>query len=138
MKKYLKNILFMVISALFIFTGFAFAMDMGSGDMKGMDMKGMNMDNSNEMKMTASPSAISKTSVAKKSSVKKSKKVSKNDVTEAKIEGNPDEIVQCPVMGTKIKKKEAVSVLAFKGKVYYVCCAECVDKFKKNPEAYIK
>ncbi len=62
----------------------------------------------------------------------------KNGVTEAKLEGNPNDMVQCPVMGKKLKKKDATAVLAYKGKTYYVCCNQCIDEFANNPDKYVK
>lgn len=59
-------------------------------------------------------------------------------VKEATMDGNPDEVVQCPVMGTKLKKKDAVAVLDYKGKKYYICCKMCVEKFENDPEKYSK
>jgi YHS domain-containing protein len=42
---------------------------------------------------------------------------------------------ECPVLGEKIDKSLFVD---FMGKRIYVCCAECVDKVKEDPEKYIK
>jgi YHS domain-containing protein len=41
----------------------------------------------------------------------------------------------CPVMGEPIDKNLYVD---YNGKRIYVCCVNCVDKVKKNPEKYIK
>jgi YHS domain-containing protein len=41
----------------------------------------------------------------------------------------------CPVMGEPIDKNLYVD---YNGKRIYVCCANCIDKVKKNPEKYIK
>jgi YHS domain-containing protein len=41
----------------------------------------------------------------------------------------------CPVMGEPIDKNLYVD---YNGKRIYVCCADCIDKVKKNPEKYIK
>ncbi len=41
----------------------------------------------------------------------------------------------CPVMGGKINKKLSAD---YQGKRIYLCCAKCVDTFKKNPDKYIK
>ncbi len=49
-----------------------------------------------------------------------------------------DEVVVCPVMGTKMKKSKAYAKMEYKGKTYYLCCQHCVDEFKKNPEKYVK
>jgi YHS domain-containing protein len=48
------------------------------------------------------------------------------------------DVVECPVMGTKMNKADAYSSTVYKGKTYYFCCAACVEPFKKNPEKYIK
>lgn len=48
------------------------------------------------------------------------------------------EMVQCPVMGTKMKKSDAYASMKYNGKVYYFCCGACPDAFKKNPEKFIK
>lgn len=55
-----------------------------------------------------------------------------------KMASESDEEVICPVMGKKMKKKDAYSSMEYKGKMYYFCCAHCVDEFKKNPEKYAK
>jgi YHS domain-containing protein len=60
------------------------------------------------------------------------------EVKETTMDGNPEEIVQCPVMGTKIKKKNAVAVLEYKGMKYYICCKMCIGQFKSAPEKYAK
>jgi YHS domain-containing protein len=41
----------------------------------------------------------------------------------------------CPVMGEPIDKKQYTD---YNGKRIYVCCGDCVEKVKKNPEKYIK
>jgi YHS domain-containing protein len=51
---------------------------------------------------------------------------------------NPDEMVVCPVYGTKIKKSQAFDSAVYKGKTYYFCCAACKPLFLKNPEKYVK
>ena len=43
----------------------------------------------------------------------------------------------CPVMGEKIDEKTKVTY-EYKGKIYNLCCAACLDEFKKNPEKYLK
>jgi YHS domain-containing protein len=47
----------------------------------------------------------------------------------------PDE-ASCPVLGTVMKKSQMIPV-QHNGKTYYLCCADCVPKFKANPEKYI-
>jgi YHS domain-containing protein len=46
--------------------------------------------------------------------------------------GNPQ--TTCPVMGSKIDKSLYVDV---KGKRVYVCCQECVQAVKANPDKYL-
>ena len=41
----------------------------------------------------------------------------------------------CPVMGEPIDTAEYVD---YKDKRIYVCCSNCIEKVKKNPEKYIK
>lgn len=41
----------------------------------------------------------------------------------------------CPIMGGKIDKKMSAD---YQGKRIYLCCAKCVDTFKKDPEKYLK
>jgi len=41
----------------------------------------------------------------------------------------------CPVMGDSIDPQYFVD---HEGKRYYLCCASCVPKFKKDPERFIK
>ncbi|OGC04741.1 hypothetical protein A2276_02050 [candidate division WOR-1 bacterium RIFOXYA12_FULL_43_27] len=48
-----------------------------------------------------------------------------------------DDVVECPVMGTKMNKSEAYSSTEYKGKTYYFCCAACPGAFRQNPEKYI-
>ncbi|UCC41606.1 MAG: YHS domain-containing protein [Candidatus Aminicenantes bacterium] len=46
------------------------------------------------------------------------------------------EMVTCPVSGKKIKKSDAAGSHEYNGKTYYFCCANCKEKFTKNPEKY--
>ena len=41
----------------------------------------------------------------------------------------------CPVLGNKIDKKVYTD---YNGKRIYFCCAGCIDKFKKDPDTYLK
>ncbi|MDD5465531.1 MAG: YHS domain-containing protein [Candidatus Omnitrophica bacterium] len=43
----------------------------------------------------------------------------------------------CPVSGEKIEEKTKVTY-EYEGKVYNLCCASCIEEFKKDPEKYIK
>lgn len=45
--------------------------------------------------------------------------------------------VICPVMGTKFVPNSKSPKAEYKGKTYYFCCPECVEKFNKEPEKYI-
>ncbi|MBU2438336.1 MAG: YHS domain-containing protein [Acidobacteria bacterium] len=42
----------------------------------------------------------------------------------------------CPVMGNEIKDFEKAPSVEYKGKTYYFCCADCKEKFTKDPEKY--
>lgn len=42
----------------------------------------------------------------------------------------------CPVTGEKISQ-DSKTTYAFNGKVYEFCCADCIEKFKKDPEKFI-
>ena len=57
---------------------------------------------------------------------------------EAVKQNPPEKKVQteCPVMGEKITNKSLF--VDVQGKRIYVCCAECVEKVKAEPEKYIK
>ncbi|MHC4742011.1 MAG: YHS domain-containing protein, partial [Planctomycetota bacterium] len=41
----------------------------------------------------------------------------------------------CPIMGKEIN--ESIST-EYKGQKVYFCCPPCVDKFKADPEKYVK
>ncbi len=41
----------------------------------------------------------------------------------------------CPVSGEKIGKKTDFTY-EYQGKVYSLCCADCIREFKKDPEKY--
>lgn len=43
----------------------------------------------------------------------------------------------CPVTGEKIDAKTKVTY-EYQGKIYNFCCPMCTDKFKKDPDKYIK
>lgn len=49
-----------------------------------------------------------------------------------------DDMVTCPVNGTKMKVSEAYAKVEYKGTMYYFCCASCKPQFMRNPEKYIK
>lgn len=43
----------------------------------------------------------------------------------------------CPVMKTDFTLKADSPKTEYKGKTYYFCCPDCVEKFKKEPNKYI-
>ena len=43
----------------------------------------------------------------------------------------------CPVLGENIDE-ETKTTYEYEGKVYNFCCAMCIDKFKDDPQKYIK
>ncbi len=45
--------------------------------------------------------------------------------------------VTCPVLGTKGDKSKMIPY-EYQDKTYYFCCQPCVDKFKQDPEKYLK
>jgi YHS domain-containing protein len=47
----------------------------------------------------------------------------------------PEE-ASCPVLGTVAKKSQMIP-MQHNGKTYYLCCQECQDKFRADPEKYI-
>ena len=55
----------------------------------------------------------------------------------AKPEAAKEEMTSCPVLGTTMAKKDMIAY-PYKGKTYYLCCPDCLPKFKANPEKYIK
>jgi YHS domain-containing protein len=64
------------------------------------------------------------------------------NMEEMKME-NTDEntnmnVVECPVMGTKLSPSSAYGKTEYQGKTYYFCCAGCPAQFEANPENYIK
>lgn len=44
----------------------------------------------------------------------------------------------CPVSGKPIGSMGEGVMYTYAGKIYHLCCAGCIDKFKMEPEAYIK
>ena len=43
----------------------------------------------------------------------------------------------CPVTGETIDKASKATY-TYEGKIYNLCCAMCIDDFKKDPQKYIK
>ncbi|MDP8212735.1 MAG: hypothetical protein P9X22_05520 [Candidatus Zapsychrus exili] len=58
---------------------------------------------------------------------------------ESKINSSDVEVgnKNCPVMGKKIGEGNAVKI-KHESKVYNLCCAGCIDIFKKDPKKYIE
>jgi YHS domain-containing protein len=50
--------------------------------------------------------------------------------------GNPDPGF-CPVMGDEIDPESNFPV-AYQGKRYILCCEDCVKRFNKDPEKWVK
>lgn len=44
----------------------------------------------------------------------------------------------CPVSGEKIGEGMKPVTYEYKGKIYNLCCEMCIEKFKKDPDKYIK
>ncbi len=42
----------------------------------------------------------------------------------------------CPIMDYNFEVKASTSVIDYKGKSFYFCCAGCPSEFKQNPEKY--
>ncbi|MEI6502046.1 MAG: YHS domain-containing protein [Armatimonadota bacterium] len=55
----------------------------------------------------------------------------------AKPAADQAEMAVCPVLGTTMPK-DKMTPYEYKGKTYYLCCADCLPKFKANPEKYLK
>ncbi|MDD5129900.1 MAG: YHS domain-containing protein [Candidatus Omnitrophica bacterium] len=43
----------------------------------------------------------------------------------------------CPVSGDQINEATKAAY-EYKGKIYNLCCAGCIEEFKNNPEKYIQ
>lgn len=46
-----------------------------------------------------------------------------------------EEMASCPVLGTTMPKSKMIPV-EHEGKTYYLCCQDCVPKFRANPKKY--
>ena len=53
------------------------------------------------------------------------------------VAGGGQDMVSCPVLGTTMAKSKMIPV-EFEGQTYYVCCQDCVEKFKANPQKYLE
>lgn len=49
-----------------------------------------------------------------------------------------DNTVKCPVSGETFNKSDNTDSMEYQGKTYYFCCPNCLEKFKENPDKYIK
>jgi YHS domain-containing protein len=43
----------------------------------------------------------------------------------------------CPVSGEKTNE-ETKAIYEYKGKIYNLCCAACIEEFRNNPEKYVQ
>lgn len=50
---------------------------------------------------------------------------------------SPQQKEICPVSGEEIDNKSKVTY-TYEGKAYDLCCADCAEKFKKDPKKYIE
>lgn len=60
-----------------------------------------------------------------------------NEPAVAKAPAAGVETASCPVLGTTMPKDKMLTY-EYKGKTYYFCCPPCIDKFKADPEKWIK
>jgi YHS domain-containing protein len=58
--------------------------------------------------------------------------------TGAAAKQSAEEMAVCPVMGTEFPQSKAAATREYKGKIYYLCCQQCIGEFDKNPEKYAK
>jgi YHS domain-containing protein len=104
--------------------------------MKGADMKVTNTDKGVTIEVTGADKETIKKIQEHAKKMQKCHAGMKADKSAAAKEG--DEMVTCPVMGTKMAKSKAFAVREYKGKKYYLCCEPCVGKFDKDPAKYAK
>lgn len=52
-------------------------------------------------------------------------------------ETKKQETITCSVSGEKVLKSEAAGPYKYNDTEYYFCCNGCLEKFKKDPEAYL-
>lgn len=43
---------------------------------------------------------------------------------------------RCPVSGDEVGDSKLM--VEYQGKVYHICCEDCIDPFNKDPEKYVK
>jgi len=89
------------------------------------------------MLAVTTPLAIAACSVGHTSGKGAVKAAAQEATPEATLENT--EVINkiCPIMGGEVGKDTAYKV-EYEGKVIGFCCAGCVDKFKENPEEYLK
>jgi len=46
--------------------------------------------------------------------------------------------VKDPVCGMMVAPEKTPHKFVYEGKTYYFCCPHCLEKFKQNPEKYVK
>jgi YHS domain-containing protein len=51
--------------------------------------------------------------------------------------GKKAESITCPVTGETVLKSDAAGPFTYNEKEYYFCCNSCLEKFKKDPDAYL-
>ncbi|HVT11015.1 MAG TPA: YHS domain-containing protein [Fimbriimonadaceae bacterium] len=44
----------------------------------------------------------------------------------------------CPLMNFALDSKDVGGFADYNGVRYYLCCESCMEKFKKNPKAYVE
>jgi len=69
-------------------------------------------------------------------SVKKNRKAAVTDYKPRASEYGKK--AKCPVEGEEFTVGEGTKAVKYKGKVYYFCCGDCVQTFKKNPAKFAK
>lgn len=62
-------------------------------------------------------------------------KETKSEKGETKVSKDENEDLVCIVSG---EEADPSIKMDYKGKTYYFCCKKCLNKFKSNPEKYIK
>lgn len=144
-----------VVLAVFALAFFAFAGEKGKkcGMMEGMEkcsMHEISCMKGSEMKVTNTDKGVTiEVTSADKATVKKIQEMAAKmlkcqaemkDMKGMEMAGEKrkegEEMVVCPVMGTKMAKSKAFAVREYKGKKYYLCCPPCVEKFDKDPAKY--
>lgn len=105
---------------------------------KGADVKIKNIKNGVVITITSKEKKVVKEIQKKAAECRKCIKASSKTFQKKTKKATNDEMVVCPVMGTKMKKSKAVDSTVYKEKTYYFCCDGCKPAFEKNPGKYIK